>query len=65
MDSWWWYLVERLYAIPELPPRKRTKPMEVICVGLPRSGTETLQQALLHLGYDYTYRKFDQAFDYI
>jgi hypothetical protein len=29
--------------------------MQVICVGLPRSGTESLQKALLTLGYDYTY----------
>jgi len=29
--------------------------MQVLCVGLPRSGTESLQQALLTLGYDYTY----------
>lgn len=29
--------------------------MEVLCVGLPRNGTESLQQALLKLGYDYTF----------
>jgi hypothetical protein len=29
--------------------------MEVLCVGLPRSGTESLPKALLRLGYDYTF----------
>ncbi|OAA65324.1 hypothetical protein SPI_02111 [Niveomyces insectorum RCEF 264] len=37
--------------------------MEVICVGLPRSGTESLQQALLMLGYDYTYHGWDIVFE--
>lgn len=37
--------------------------MEVLCVGLPRSGTESLQQALLILGYDYTYHGWDILFD--
>lgn len=59
MDSWWWHLVERFYALPEPPPRERTKPMEVICVGLPRSGTESLQKALLKLGYDYAFHGWD------
>ncbi|KAK3990710.1 hypothetical protein QBC44DRAFT_394014 [Cladorrhinum sp. PSN332] len=51
-----WTLIEKLYALPPPPPPpKRTKPMQVLCVGLPRSGTESLQKALLILGYDYTY----------
>lgn len=58
-----WRLVERLYSIPEPPPRKRTKPMQVLCVGFPRSGTESLQQALLTLGYDYTFHGWDIIFD--
>lgn len=33
--------------------------MQVICVGLPRSGTESLQKALLILGYDYTFHGWD------
>jgi hypothetical protein len=37
--------------------------MEVICVGMPRSGTESLQQALLTLGYDYTFHGFDMTFE--
>ena len=49
-------ILERtIYRDYEPPPRKREKPMEVICPGLPRSGTESLQVALLKLGYDYTY----------
>lgn len=37
--------------------------MEVLCVGPPRSGTESLQHALLKLGYDYTYHGWDIVFD--
>lgn len=62
-DSPWWRVVERLYAIPEPPPRKRTQPMQVLCVGFPRTGTESLQQALLSLGYDHTYHGWDIVFD--
>ncbi|RKK90201.1 hypothetical protein BFJ68_g4538 [Fusarium oxysporum] len=36
LNSWWWRFLENyVYAVPEPPPRKRTKPMEVLCVGLP------------------------------
>ncbi|KAK0706070.1 hypothetical protein B0T26DRAFT_788410 [Lasiosphaeria miniovina] len=64
LDSWLWRAIERLYQLPNPPsPRKRTRPMEVICVGLPRSGTESLQQALLMLGYDYTYHGWDIVYD--
>jgi len=37
--------------------------MAVLCVGLPRSGTESLQKALLHLGYDHTYHGWDIVYD--
>ncbi|KAK3904119.1 hypothetical protein C8A05DRAFT_42776 [Staphylotrichum tortipilum] len=37
--------------------------VEVLCVGLPRTGTESLQQALLHLGYDHTYHGWDIVYD--
>ncbi|KAJ9149365.1 NAD dependent epimerase/dehydratase [Pleurostoma richardsiae] len=63
LDSGWWHLVEYLYRMPDPPPRRRTKPMEVICVGPPRSGTESLQQALLTLGYDHTYHGWDIIYD--
>jgi len=60
-----WSLVEMLYRLPSPPPpRTRTqKKMQVLCVGLPRSGTESLQQALLHLGYDHTYHGWDIVYD--
>lgn len=37
--------------------------MEVLCVGMPRTGTESLQKALLTLGYDYTYHGWDVIFE--
>lgn len=55
MNNLFWRFCEWFYSFPEPPPRVRTKPMEVLCVGYPRSGTESLQHALLMLGYDYTY----------
>ncbi len=56
MNSYFWLFLERyVYFMPEPPPRVRTKPMQVLCVGPPRSATESLQQALLTLGYDHTY----------
>ncbi|AEO71876.1 uncharacterized protein THITE_2148457 [Thermothielavioides terrestris NRRL 8126] len=59
-----WGLVERIYALPHPPPRRRrTRPMQVLCVGLPRTGTESLQQALLHLGYEHTYHGWDVVYD--
>jgi hypothetical protein len=59
LDSPVWRFFEAAYGYfaPDPPPRTREpgKPMQVLCVGLPRSGTESLQQALLILGYDHTY----------
>lgn len=64
MNAWWWSILENhVYPLPPYPPRKRTKPMEVLCVGPPRSGTESLQQALLMLGYDHTYHGWDIVFE--
>ncbi|KAF1955143.1 hypothetical protein CC80DRAFT_549853 [Byssothecium circinans] len=58
-----WCALEVVYGYfaPNPPPHVRDadKPMQVICVGLPRSGTESLQKALLLLGYDYTYHGWD------
>lgn len=57
-------LIEKtLYREPEPPARIRTKPMQVICPGFPRSGTESLQIALLKLGYDYTFHGWDIMFE--
>lgn len=43
LNSPFWTLVEWIYALPPVPPRTRDPscPMQVICVGLPRSGTES------------------------
>ncbi|PGH00222.1 hypothetical protein GX51_05919 [Blastomyces parvus] len=63
MNSPFWRFCEWFYSYPEPPPRVRTKPMQVICVGLPRSGTESLQHALIKLGYDHTYHGWDIILD--
>ncbi|KAI8653689.1 hypothetical protein LRP88_00574 [Fusarium phalaenopsidis] len=64
LNTWWYrFLEEHVYALPEPPPRVRTKPLEVICVGLPRSATESLQHALLTLGYDHTYHGWDIIYE--
>ncbi|KAF5536522.1 ARCA-like protein [Fusarium napiforme] len=61
---WWWHFLENyVYVVPEPPSRTRTKPMEVLCVGLPRSATESLQTALLKLGYDHTYHGWDIVYE--
>ncbi|KAK2603560.1 hypothetical protein QQS21_004240 [Conoideocrella luteorostrata] len=64
VNNWFVRFLENyVYAMPEPPPRKRTKPMEVLCVGLPRSGTESLQHALLRLGYDHTFHGWDIIYE--
>lgn len=65
LDSLFWRICEKIYTIPTPPKRVRPKdkPMQVICVGLPRSATESLQQALLILGYDHTYHGWDVVFE--
>ncbi|KAK3680892.1 hypothetical protein B0T22DRAFT_495165 [Podospora appendiculata] len=54
-----YHLLERLYALPPSPPATRTTPLSLLCVGLPRTGTESLQRALLHLGYTHTHHGWD------
>ncbi|KAI1378999.1 hypothetical protein F4677DRAFT_355254 [Hypoxylon crocopeplum] len=64
LNSWLYRFLENyVYTRPEQPGMKRTKPMEVLCVGFPRSTTESLQQALLKLGYDPTYNGWDIVFE--
>lgn len=58
-SGWWRFIEDYVYRVPEPEPRKRTVPLEVICVGLPRSATESLRAALLRLGYDHTYHGWD------
>ncbi|KAJ3579560.1 hypothetical protein NPX13_g1007 [Xylaria arbuscula] len=40
LNAWFSLVLEWIYALPEPPKRKRTKPMEVLCVGLPCFGTK-------------------------
>ncbi|KAF2163802.1 hypothetical protein M409DRAFT_68361 [Zasmidium cellare ATCC 36951] len=47
-------LAKIIYPIQE-PNLKRDRPLEVLCLGLSRSGTESLSKALVLLGYDETY----------
>lgn len=41
-------LLLRIYPLPQ-PSRTRTVPLQLICIGLPRSGTDSLRRALLLL----------------
>lgn len=34
------------------PTRQRDRPLEVLCLGFPRTGTESMCKALQMLGYD-------------
>lgn len=43
-------LARIIYPLRE-PPKHRSKELEVLCLGLPRSGTDSLQNALRTLGY--------------
>ncbi|PYH92294.1 hypothetical protein BO71DRAFT_451506 [Aspergillus ellipticus CBS 707.79] len=51
-----------LYSYPPFTPRTRHHPLRVICVGLPRSGTESLSRALTTLGLT-PYHGWDLVFD--
>lgn len=64
LNSTWWSFVENcIYSTPEPPPRKRTETLKVICVGPPRSATESLQAGLQRLGYDAVYHGWDILFE--
>ncbi|BCS21630.1 sulfotransferase family protein [Aspergillus puulaauensis] len=54
-------LEEWLYPIAPAPARPRTKPMQVLALGMSRSGTESLRRALIMLGYDHVYHGFDMS----
>lgn len=53
MDAWLW-LLKRIYPITE-PQIQRDRPLEILCLGLSRSATESLSKALVQLGYDECY----------
>jgi hypothetical protein len=59
-----WQAVEWCYRMPKAPPRHRNpeKPLQVIAVGFSRSGTESLQNALIRLGYGPCYHGWDLLF---
>jgi hypothetical protein len=46
-----------IHPIPEAK-RTRTRPLEILCLGLSRSGTESLKQAFEILGYKKVYHGF-------
>ncbi|KAF2093173.1 hypothetical protein NA57DRAFT_69274 [Rhizodiscina lignyota] len=56
------YISDILYPQQPAPPRVRTKPMQILCVGPPRSGTESLATALRLLGYE-VYHGWDLIFE--
>ncbi|KAK3493513.1 hypothetical protein B0T13DRAFT_490234 [Neurospora crassa] len=61
-----WTLLEHVYRLPNPPPprvRDPSRPMRIICVGFPRTGTESLAQALSHLGYSHVYHGWDIVYD--
>ncbi|KAL4863906.1 hypothetical protein BDV12DRAFT_176907 [Aspergillus spectabilis] len=55
------FLEKWIYTIPTYPERPRTKPMQVLALGMSRSGTESLRRALQILGYDHVYHGFDMS----
>jgi hypothetical protein len=65
IDSWLWCsLEEYMYHIPPHPrTRSKEKQLQVICVGMPRTATESLQHALIRLGCDHTYHGWDVMFE--
>ena len=50
--------ISAIYALPE-PQLTRTRPMQVLALGLSRCGTESLKFALEELGYKGVYHGFE------
>ena len=52
------------FSTGDTDPRKRTRttPMEILCLGMPRTGTASMYMALRQLGYE-TYHGFRAAAD--
>lgn len=48
-----------LYGLPPATTTKRTEPMQVLAVGISRSGTDSLREALHVLGFNHTFHGFD------
>ncbi|KAK5069247.1 hypothetical protein LTR24_010722 [Lithohypha guttulata] len=45
------YVFRMIYRVPKSPKRKRERPLRVLCLGVARTGTESLRTALLQLRY--------------
>lgn len=52
-------LLHFLYGLPPPTTEKRKEPMQVLAVGISRSATESLREALHVLGYNHTHHGFD------
>ncbi|KAJ5179971.1 hypothetical protein N7492_003181 [Penicillium capsulatum] len=52
-------LLHRVYGLPPPTDGTRKEPMQVLAVGISRSATESLREALHILGYDHTLHGFD------
>lgn len=52
-------LLHFLYGLPPPTIGKRKEPMQVLAVGISRSATESLREALHLLGFNHTYHGFD------
>src|SRR5687768_15460213 len=52
---WWKFLESTIYKRTEPPPRERTRPLKLICVGPPRSATESLAAGLTRMGLQNVY----------
>ncbi|KAJ5629427.1 hypothetical protein N7528_003084 [Penicillium herquei] len=53
-------IARSMYPLPELPKAtKRSRPMRVLCLGLPRSGTDSLHNALEILGLDGVFHGYE------
>lgn len=57
-DSTMEALEQWVYRVPEPPKQTRTKPMQILALGMSRSATESLSRALRRLGYDPVFHKF-------
>lgn len=53
-----WY-EKLLYDVPS-PGLVRDRPMQVMALGMPRTGSKSLQRALQELGYDKVYHSLDR-----
>ena len=51
------WLLSLIYPVP-MPTRTRDRPMEVLALGLSRSGTDSLRGALYELGYSEIYHAY-------